>query len=373
MQRGRPLPPTQQQLRRHALTMAIPMIGFGFMDNLVMIQAGDYIDQTIGVMCCMSTLTAAAFGQIFSDISGVLSGGVVEAMAARISIPRANLTAEQHRLRAVKLAGTLGAVVGVITGCLLGMVSLLFMDLEKSERLKKQRELRTLYNTLMEEGHQLIGAQHCALFLVSDDGMLTSMGWKGKSPTQSELLRTFSEYDADDSGTVDSLQLYHSLRKLGWTAELADVEQMIKENGMDPHGQLTFDEFSRLMTSAILADEVRLNIRVGGSRHWVLTSGKVLNIQNVETDTRISDESRARYKLRGYDVMSLLLAPVVDQDGQVIGLVELVNKEVISQQGDLDDQTIRRRNSEYGFCKDDEKLLQMLCAHCAIFLKHLNS
>lgn len=34
-----------------------------------------------------------------------------------------------------------------------------------------------------------------------------------------------------------------------------------------------------------------------------------------------------RYLLRGYEVLSLLLAPVFDSDGRVIGLVELVNKE----------------------------------------------
>lgn len=40
------------------------MVGFGFMDNLVMIQAGDMIDSTIGVTLGLSTLTAAAFGQV---------------------------------------------------------------------------------------------------------------------------------------------------------------------------------------------------------------------------------------------------------------------------------------------------------------------
>jgi hypothetical protein len=40
------------------------MIGFGLMDNLVMIQAGDLIDSTIGVTLGLSTLTAAAFGQV---------------------------------------------------------------------------------------------------------------------------------------------------------------------------------------------------------------------------------------------------------------------------------------------------------------------
>ena len=56
--------------------------------------------------------------------------------------------------------------MGVALGCLLGMSSLLWMDLDKAERLKRQRELRTLYTTLMEEGHHTIGAQHCSLFLL---------------------------------------------------------------------------------------------------------------------------------------------------------------------------------------------------------------
>lgn len=45
------------------------------------------------------------------------------------------------------------------------------------------------------------------------------------------------------------------------------------------------------------------------------------------TDERIDDESRRRYALRGYDVRSLLLSPIFDDEGSVIGLVELVNKE----------------------------------------------
>ena len=43
----------------------------------------------------------------------------------------------------------------MVLGCLLGMTSLLFMDLDKNERLKKQRELRTLFATLMEAGYRL--------------------------------------------------------------------------------------------------------------------------------------------------------------------------------------------------------------------------
>ena len=49
-------------------------------------------------------------------------------------------------------------------------------------------------------------------------------------------------------------------------------------------------------------------------------------MRNVRVDPRIDDESRRRYLLRGYEVLSLLLAPIHDSQGRVVGLVELVNK-----------------------------------------------
>ena len=123
------------------------MIGFGFMDNLVMIQAGnvptdgswrqaptlnainahtrslagDLIDNTIGVTLGFAALTSAAFGQvgdggsrpppppqsmpphpplpqhhkIFSDVSGICFGGMVEAAAARMGLASSGITAAQ--------------------------------------------------------------------------------------------------------------------------------------------------------------------------------------------------------------------------------------------------------------------------------------
>lgn len=149
--------PSRQQLYRHVLACAVPMVGFGFMDNLVMIQAGDLIDSTLGVTFGLSTLTAAAYGQVVSDVSGTLFGSTIDALAARLGLPAARLTHAQLQLRHVRLWGLAGAVTGVSLGCLLGMTSLLLMDLDRSERLKRQRELRTLFHTLMEEGHTMIG------------------------------------------------------------------------------------------------------------------------------------------------------------------------------------------------------------------------
>lgn len=354
------------------------------MDNLVMIQAGDLIDNSIGVAFGLATLTSAAIGQIVSDVSGTLSSGFVEALADSLGLPRAELTTAQLMQRSVRVSGTAGAVVGVALGCVLGMTTLLFMDLEKAERMKRQRELRTLYTVLMEEGHKLIGAQHCSLFLIdkqqnaSGDGekYLISMGWRGKEPTDAELRRTFAAYDADGSGLIRATELYAALRRIGWTAELQDVEEMMSRvdgRARTAEHALSFEQFSTLMRTALLVDEVRLRMRPGGSRERVITSGKVLNVRDVLSDPRIGDESKRRYKLRGYDVRSLLLAPIFDEDGEVVGLVELVNKEIHESSVDSGGSPrLVRRNSEYGFSKDDERMLKMLCAHCSIFLKHLD-
>jgi hypothetical protein len=60
-----------------------------------MVKAGDLIDNTIGVQFGLATLTAAAFGQICSDVSGVAFGGVIEAAATKLGLPVADLTPEQ--------------------------------------------------------------------------------------------------------------------------------------------------------------------------------------------------------------------------------------------------------------------------------------
>jgi hypothetical protein len=129
---------TNRQLWRVFCHAAVPMIGFGFTDQTVMIQAGHYIDCTLGVTFGLSTLTAAAFGQICSDASGVIFGGTVERMAKAAGLPSANLTAVQRALPAVAQARWAGSFVGIIVGCVLGLVNLLFIDTERSSSLKLQ-------------------------------------------------------------------------------------------------------------------------------------------------------------------------------------------------------------------------------------------
>jgi membrane associated rhomboid family serine protease len=60
--------PTREDVLRVFTASAIPFIGFGFLDNLLMILAGDYIDAKLGAAFAMSTM-AAAGGLLVSIVS----------------------------------------------------------------------------------------------------------------------------------------------------------------------------------------------------------------------------------------------------------------------------------------------------------------
>ncbi|CAL8133039.1 unnamed protein product [Orchesella dallaii] len=106
---------------------ALPFIGFGFLDNLIMILAGDYIDLTIGAALGISTMAAAALGNTISDVAGIGSAWYVEAMASKIGIKDPDLTPSQMASGSVRWACNLGRALGVTIGCLLGMFPLLFL------------------------------------------------------------------------------------------------------------------------------------------------------------------------------------------------------------------------------------------------------
>jgi len=112
------------------------MIGFGFMDNTVMIHAGNAIDLSLGVTFGLSTLSSAACGQICSDVAGVSFGGVIDAAAARLGLPSPSFTNAQHGLALVKRVGLLGNVLGVVLGCSLGLLNLLLIDTDQARELK---------------------------------------------------------------------------------------------------------------------------------------------------------------------------------------------------------------------------------------------
>lgn len=155
--------PTRAQLKVLFTASAVPMIGFGFMDNVVMVNAGQFIDSTIGVTMGLATMTAAAAGQVVSDVSGVIFGGSLERFLHRYGlIQSSTLTPAQRALPLCRNIALLGAVVGVAFGCGLGASCLLFMDLEARERAERAIQLQTVLNDMMmEAGSDAAGSLHC--------------------------------------------------------------------------------------------------------------------------------------------------------------------------------------------------------------------
>lgn len=122
---------TWAQLRAIILLTGIPMIGFGFADNFIMIIAGDAIDAHLGMKFGISTMAAAALGNLVSDVAGIGLGDLIEAGAARLGISIPAMAQETRNLLSTRMVKGASGVIGISIGCLLGMTPLLFLDNRK--------------------------------------------------------------------------------------------------------------------------------------------------------------------------------------------------------------------------------------------------
>ena len=108
----------------------IPFIGFGFLDNLIMIVAGDFIDVKIGAILGITTLAAAAWGNLISDVFGLALAGYIESFSAKIGLATPDISPKQSDMMITKVFAAFGRTIGIVFGCLLGMVPLFFMKSE---------------------------------------------------------------------------------------------------------------------------------------------------------------------------------------------------------------------------------------------------
>ena len=119
---------TREQLVAVSLQGGIPFVVFGFIDNFIMILAGDAIDICFAHTLGLSMLACAGLGNMVSDVVGQTFGGVIEAMSTRLGLPDPKLTSDQRAHKLVKTTHVVSGTVGIGVGCLLGMVPLLFID-----------------------------------------------------------------------------------------------------------------------------------------------------------------------------------------------------------------------------------------------------
>ena len=89
------------------------MVGFGFMDNVIMITAGDAIDSHLGSVLHLSTLAAAALGNLMSDIAGLGMGGTIEGLARRIGLQSPGLSTTQRNMKSSRITHSLSTFIGI--------------------------------------------------------------------------------------------------------------------------------------------------------------------------------------------------------------------------------------------------------------------
>ncbi|XP_020291486.1 uncharacterized protein LOC109858534 isoform X2 [Pseudomyrmex gracilis] len=113
--------PTTKDMVLVAIANAIPFVGFGFLDNFIMIVAGDQIESMLNRRFPISTMAAAALGNTVSDVIGIGSVHYVEMFAQKVGFEGPKLTPAQLNLPRARIAANIGRVIGVTIGCLLGM------------------------------------------------------------------------------------------------------------------------------------------------------------------------------------------------------------------------------------------------------------
>ncbi|OQR81079.1 hypothetical protein ACHHYP_16795 [Achlya hypogyna] len=140
--------PSARQLRLVMLASGIPFIGFGVVDNLLMLTAGDFLEENLRTLMPISVLATAGLANCVSDVAGLSLGGVIESFARKLGIGDPQLSSTQARMPIVRGISYLSSAVGISFGCLVGMLPLLFMDTEDEEAAAALQGTKDRYERL---------------------------------------------------------------------------------------------------------------------------------------------------------------------------------------------------------------------------------
>lgn len=114
--------PSTAALRMVFLASAIPFVGFGFLDNAIMLVAGEEIDNMFGLRLGLSTLASAGLGNAVADVIGVGAAKYIEQVVRWFPwVKDPKLSKYQKAMPVTQRAKLSGAMLGVLCGCLLGL------------------------------------------------------------------------------------------------------------------------------------------------------------------------------------------------------------------------------------------------------------
>lgn len=328
--------PSARDLRLVSLNMAIPFVGFGIMDNSLLIIFGDMIDTSLGVMLGISTMCAAAIGNIISDIAGLLLGTFIEDFCANyLNLPVPNLTTAQRQLRSVRFASQWGCGVGVTIGCIIGMFPLLFIDSNKVQMKKREAHLDAIFRDVVTEACSLVGAARtCLYLLVSPDD------------TDQNIHKSNASF-----------------------MPVADGKWLVNKY---------YDKASA--SKGISGKERWIPLGRGIISRAVLT-GETLNIPDVSLEPDFVPEYAAEpetsHSKKTHTTQSMLCIPVMDSAGRPIAVIQAINKVGKGRDDEDDASSVALHGSsslEEGtrsFTENDVQILKAVASHVSVSLQRM--
>jgi len=109
---------------------AVPAGIFGFIDNFIMVTAGQFIDQTVAQQLQIGTMAAAGIGNTISDAVGAAGQDQIDSALDKIGLGEDDVKSlgdEKLEKKIKRVASLTGSIFGITAGCLLGMFPLAFM------------------------------------------------------------------------------------------------------------------------------------------------------------------------------------------------------------------------------------------------------
>jgi len=127
---GKPVPPRVRDFLARFLQRSSKMIMFGFIDNFIMIIAGDQIDMHIARGMGWSAMAAAGMGNMISDMAGEEGGGLMDKSIEALGLDIEKVSDRDMRAAPgwMKFLDARAGTFGVAIGCIIGMVPLLFEE-----------------------------------------------------------------------------------------------------------------------------------------------------------------------------------------------------------------------------------------------------
>ncbi len=368
--------PPKKTLRWVAFTTGLPFIGFGFMDNAILILAGDAIDTSLGVTLGISTLCAAAIGNIVSDLAGIGCAAYIEEFCATtLKMPVPKLSSAQRQLRTVRMFSQGGTAIGMTIGCILGMIPLLFIDANKADRLREKARLERLYKDVLNEAKSLVEAESTSLYLrVEKDNEGSQPKKEGellpdyhpsvngeylyamyyvepsdrqKHSTTENLMRMVS----GGSRGVPSNKAQPAIRKSKISREDDDDDAVVVASthtkDLSPHPTRVVPIGKGIVSRAVLTGTTW---NIAGN----LMEEPDFYPLSIETSSGNIDPNCFR---------DIAVVPILDGKGRVIAVLEALNKEGTTHYNPFDD------DSDGGFTEQDVEILMSLASHVSVSLQ----